>query len=79
MNRHYLVSDLVNGEPGRMHGETVDKDWVDRYVGIETQRFFINGGWTEEYRKTRSGIITMKSTNAERTRVRCVKFTPVRD
>lgn len=81
--KRYLVTDTVtvsgNAEPGRMDGETVDADWVQRFIDIDARRFFINLGGTEEYSKSKAGVIRCKSTSPDRETVRVVRFTPVRN
>ena len=77
--KRYTVCDEANGENGRMHGEVVDQDWVERYMGLDTRRFFINLGGTEQYRKTKSGIIACRSVSPDGKTVREVKFIPIRD
>lgn len=78
MGKQYRVSEQENGEPGRMDGETVDQDWVTRYIDIDARRFFIDLGYTEEMRKTKSGIITCRSIRPDKT-VREMRFIPIRE
>lgn len=86
----YLVSldDRTRGDAnsgrsttGRLHGKVVDFEFVQSYADIETRRFFINLGGTEERRKSKTGVITIKSVSPADdngvVEVRTVKFTPV--
>lgn len=82
MHRAYLVAEhrIKAGhktEPGTMDGETVSAEYVASYTAIEARRFFIDLGGSEEMRKTKAGVITVKSTNPDRTECRVVRFTPV--
>lgn len=78
--KRWLVSDtyLSGARTGRLDGEVVDEEFVESFTSIEARRFFINLGGSEQMTKTKTGIITVKSTdpNGES---RTVKFTPVLD
>ncbi len=72
------VSDMRNGKPDRLHEAVVDHEFVLSFTGIETRRFFINLGGIEQMRKTKTGMIVLKSTNPDRSECRETRFVPIR-
>jgi capsule polysaccharide modification protein KpsS len=64
-------------EAGSANGEIVSAAYVEEYIAIESRRLlFVSNGYVEEFRKTKGGVITVKST-AGKAVCRVVRFTPV--
>lgn len=80
--RHYLATERrvpTGGKPesGNMDGVVVSAEFVRDYVAIESRRvLLVHNGSIEEMRKTKAGVITIKSTDADKTACRIVRFTP---